>query len=186
MSNLTQSVLVRWLVAVIGFPVGGFLGYLVAGSADTVPAALISGAIAGAIIGLAQGFALSLPPRALATWAAATGIGLAVALGAVTAAIGQISTTTEAVALGAISGLVLGAGQAVVLQRQGLANGWLLVPASAVAWAAGWFVTTGIGVALATGWPVYGLSGAIASQVITGLVIWRLVTARPPQGATAA
>jgi hypothetical protein len=45
-------------------------------------------------------------------------------------------------------------------------------------WGVGWLVTSGIGVALAAGWPVYGLSGALASQVITAIALWRLVGSR--------
>jgi hypothetical protein len=40
-------------------------------------------------------------------------------------------------------------------------------------------VTASAGIALEAGWPVYGLSGAIVSQVITGIVLWRLMASRP-------
>lgn len=188
MPAFVQSVPLRWLIAILAFPVGGFLGHLVGGPAATVPAAVVSGAIAGAIIGMGQGLALSMRPSALAAWTAATAVGLGLSLAAVTAVIGQIGTTSEAVALGAVAGLVLGAGQALVLQRRGVRNAWMWVPASAVAWAAGWLVTASVGVALAAGWPVYGLSGAVVSQVITGIVIWRLtaIATRPAVVATPA
>ncbi len=181
-----RSLLLRWIIAILGFPIGGFIGHLVGGPAATVPAALISGLIAGAIIGAGQGLALGfLRVQALAIWAGATAIGLGVALAGVTAVIGQIDTQTEAIVLGAISGLALGAGQAALLMREHVANAWLWVVASGVAWAVGWAVTSGIGVALAAGWPVYGLSGAIASQIITGLVLWKVLS-RGETGALAA
>ena len=165
-----RSLLLRWIIAILGFPIGGFIGHLVGGPAATVPAALISGLIAGAIIGAGQGLALGfLRAQALAIWAGATAIGLGVALAGVTAVIGQIDTQAEAIVLGAISGLALGAGQAALLMREHVANAWTWVVASGVAWAVGWAVTSGIGVALAAGWPVYGLSGALVSQIITGL-----------------
>ena len=150
------------------------------------PAALISGLIAGAIIGAGQAVALGIVrPQPLALWAGATAIGLGVALAAVTAVIGQIDTQTEAIALGAISGLALGAGQAALLMRERVANAWIWVIASGVAWAVGWAVTSGIGVALAAGWPVYGLSGALVSQIITGVVLWKVLS-RGEAGAFAA
>jgi hypothetical protein len=31
-------------------------------------------------------------------------------------------------------------------------------------------------VAFAAGWPVYGISGALASQVITGVVLWKVLS----------
>lgn len=186
MPNILQSVSLRWLIAVLAYPIGGFLGHLVGGPASTIPAALISGVIAGAIIGLGQGLAVNLRGQSLAAWAAVTAVGLGLSLAAVTAAIGQISTMAEAIALGAIAGLVLGAGQAVVLHRRGVRGSWMWVPASGAAWAVGWLVTSSIGVALATGWPVYGLSGALASQVITGIVVWRLLASRLSYVASAA
>lgn len=172
-----RSLLLRWIVAIIGFPIGGFIGHLIGGPAATVPAALISGLIAGAIIGAGQALALGLlRPQALALWAGATAIGLGVALAGVTAVIGQIDTQTEAIVLGAISGLAIGAGQAAMLMRERVTNAWMWVVATGVAWAIGWTVTSGIGVALASGWPVYGLSGALASQVITGVVLWKVLS----------
>ena len=172
-----RSLLVRWLVAILGFPVGGYIGHMVGGPAATVPAALISGLIAGAIIGAGQAVALGiLRPQALALWAGATAVGLGVALAGVTAVIGQIDTQAEAIVLGAISGLALGAGQASLLMRERVANAWVWVVASGVAWAVGWTVTSGIGVALASGWPVYGLSGALVSQIITGVVLWKVLS----------
>jgi len=177
LSGSGRSLLVRWLVAILGFPVGGYIGHMVGGPAATVPAALISGLIAGAIIGAGQAVALGiLRPQALAPWAGATAVGLGVALAGVTAVIGQIDTQAEAIVLGAISGLALGAGQASLLMRERVANAWVWVVASGVAWAVGWTVTSGIGVALASGWPVYGLSGALVSQIITGVVLWKVLS----------
>lgn len=54
MNTVRRSMVLPWIIAVVGFPIGGFLGHLVAGPAATVPAAALSGLIAGAIIGLAQ------------------------------------------------------------------------------------------------------------------------------------
>jgi hypothetical protein len=167
--------MLRWLVAVVAFPIGGFLGHMIGGPAATVPAGIVSGLIAGGLIGLGQAVALGLRPQAIALWAAATAVGLGLALAAVTAVIGLIDTTPDAVFLGAVSGLALGTGQAVVLVRERVANAWIWVIGAGIAWAIGWFVTSGVGVALAAGWPVYGVSGAIASQLITGLVLWKVL-----------
>jgi hypothetical protein len=96
----------------------------------------------------------------------------------VTAAIGQIETSSEAIVLGVVSGVSIGAVQAALLMRSGVANAWLWIPATAVAWAVGWLITSSVGIALAPGWPVYGLSGAVVSQIITGAVLSRLVPSR--------
>jgi hypothetical protein len=168
--------LLRWIIAIVGFPIGGYIGHLVGGPAATVPAALISGLIAGAIIGAGQGVALGiLRPQALALWVGATAIGLGIALAAVTAAIGQIDTMTDAILLGALSGLAIGAGQAAFLARERVPNAWIWVVTLGIAWAIGWAVTASIGVALEAGWPVFGLSGALVSQVIAGIVLWKVL-----------
>ncbi len=179
MPKLAQSPLLRWLIAIVAYPLGGFLGHAVAGPASTILAALVSGVLAGAVIGLAQALALKLEWRSLLRWTVTTAVGLGLALGGVTGVLGQIADMSDAVVLGIISGLLLGAGQALVLHRMGIARSWAWVAASTIAWGSGWLITTGIGVDLAAGWPVYGLSGAIASQLITGLVVWRLIASRP-------
>ena len=63
LSGSGRSLLLRWLIAIVGFPIGGYIGHLVGGPAATVPAALISGLIAGAIIGVGQGLALGILAR---------------------------------------------------------------------------------------------------------------------------
>lgn len=173
-----RSLLVRWLIAVLAFPVGGFVGHAIAGPAATAPGALLSGLIAGGLVGLGQAFALGLGRQAIVLWAGSTALGLGLALAAVTAGIGQIDTTLDAVLLGAISGLTLGAGQAVVLVRARVAEAWIWVVAAGIAWAIGWLVTSSVGVALAAGWPVFGLSGAIASQLITLAALWKITQGR--------
>jgi hypothetical protein len=176
LSGSGRSLLVRWIIAIVAFPIGGYIGHLIGGPAATVPAAVISGLIAGAIIGVGQGVALGiLRPQALALWVGVTAIGLGVALAAVTAVIGQIDTVTDAILLGAISGLAIGAGQAAFLTRERVANAWIWVPTLGVAWAIGWAVTAGVGVALEAGWPVFGLSGALVSQILAGIVLWKVL-----------
>jgi hypothetical protein len=175
MDRLRTSVALPWIIAVVGFPIGGYVAQTIAGPASTVSAAVISGLIAGVIIGLAQGLALWLRGQALVLWIVGTAVALAVGLAAVTAAIGQIETSTEAVALGAVSGVLIGAAQAALLMRAGIANAWVWVIVTGVAWAVGWLITASVGVALAPGWPVYGASGAIVSQIITAVALWRLV-----------
>ena len=178
MDRLRTSVVLPWILAVIGFPIGGFLAQQVAGPAATVPAALMSGLVAGAAIGFAQASALRLRSLGVALWVGATAVALAVALGLVTGAIGQIETTTEAMVLGVVSGALIGVAQGALLMRAGVPNALAWIAVTAVAWAVGWLITASVGVALAPGWPVYGLSGAVVSQVITGIALWRLVPSR--------
>jgi hypothetical protein len=178
MDRLRTSVVLPWIVAVVGFPIGGFLGQAIAGPASTVPSALLSGVIAGLIIGGCQALALGLPAQALATWTVGTAASLGVALTIVTAAIGQIESTTEAVGLGVLSGVLIGGVQGALFTRAHVAHAWIWIVASLFAWGVGWLITASVGVALAPGWPVYGLSGAVVSQIVTGIALWRLVPSR--------
>ncbi len=178
MNKLRQSMVLPWIIAVVGFPIGGLLGHTIAGPAATVPAAFLSGLIAGAVIGLAQALALRLRAKPLGLWVAVTSVGLALALSVFTAATGQIENTAEAVLLGALSGLAIGVAQGALPMGERVANGWLWIPATGLAWAVGWLVTSSVGVAPEPGWPVYGLSGALVSQIITGLFVWRVAHQR--------
>ena len=81
MDRLRTSAAALWLVAVVGFPIGGFLGHMLAGPASTATSALLSGLMAGAIIGLAQALSLGLRAQALAWWTIGTAAALAAALG---------------------------------------------------------------------------------------------------------
>jgi hypothetical protein len=177
MDRFRTSVPLLWIVATVGFPIGGLLAQSIAGPAATVPAGLLSGLIAGAIIGLAQGIALGRRDQALVLWVTGTAVALGVALAGVTMNAGLIATTGTAVGLGIVSGVLIGAAQAVLLQRAGVANAWAWIPITTLAWAVGWFITASVGVALAPGWPVYGASGAIVSQIITAVALWRVVGA---------
>jgi hypothetical protein len=185
MDRFRTTVALPWIAAIVGFPIGGYLGHAIAGPAATAPAALMSGLIAGAIIGVLQALSIGLRGQPLAIWVGGTAAGLAVGLAIVTAAIGQIETSTEAAALGLVSGALIGAAQAAVLMRAGTSNAWLWIPVTGLAWGVGWLVTSGIGVALAAGWPVYGLSGALVSQLITAVALWQLVASRDTLRTTA-
>jgi hypothetical protein len=169
-------ILVRWVAATLAFPIAGFLGHLVGGPATVMPAALISGLIAGAVIGLGQALALGLRTEAVGMWTAATALGLGFGIGLVTATNGPVDTMQDAALLGIVSGIAVGAGQVALLARWRVANPWIWPLTSGAAWAIGWLVMTSIGVGLAAGWPVYGLSGAIVSQLVTGVVAWQLLT----------
>jgi hypothetical protein len=46
---------------------------------------------------------------------------------------------------------------------------WILTMGTA--WTIAWVVTTSIGVQAEAGWPVVGVSGALAAQLLTGIVL---------------
>lgn len=152
-----------WLIATVSYPLAGIAGRALAGPASDWTSALLAGAIAGLIIGLAQGLAIA-PRRPDLRWAVAmaagSGVGLAISVG----------LGLSPLATGLVTGALIGVAQAAVLtmaatdpRRSVLA--WPLVVAAA--WGLGWTVTTAIGVDPTAGWAVFGMSGALTSQVIT-------------------
>jgi hypothetical protein len=168
----------RWLLAFIAFPPAGLLGHAVAGPADTPLAGLLSGVIAGAIIGLGQGLALGARSRDLVAWSIATAIGLGLALAIEVAVSGPLTTTMSVVILGAFSGLVIGIEQGGLLSKEDSTTRSIWAATMAVSWAIGWFVTATVGVDLANGWPIFGASGAITAQAISGIALVALVERR--------
>jgi hypothetical protein len=155
----------------------GFSGFsyrrdarLVVGPIDSVGAAAIGGAIAGTVIGAAQWFVLRQRLPISALWAPATGA--AMALGLVLAQV-LLSDSTSAVPLllrGLVVGAVIGVAQTLLLRRVlGSATIWAVVVA--LAWPLGWAVTAAWGIDLTLKWAVFGSSGALTFQLVTGLTL---------------
>jgi hypothetical protein len=155
---------VGWLVAFLAFPIGGALA-----------TAILGGLIAGGVLGLFQWLALRGRLNIGWWWIVATAAGLAVGV-ALGVAIFGAATTLEALIQRAIpAGLALGIAQSLVLLRHYRA-GWLWIPAIAVLYPLGWFITTQvIGASVNQGFVVFGASGAITFQALTGLVLWVLM-----------
>ncbi|MGQ7295918.1 hypothetical protein [Quadrisphaera sp. KR29] len=163
-----------WLASALAFPLAGLAGRALAGPVDGVGPALLGGLVTGAVIGAAQG-ALSgrrLPVRG---WTAATALGLSAGLAAGSAVVGYGTTLADLVVTGAVTGLAVGAAQAVVLARR--LTGWRR-PAWAVATAgvlaAGWAVTTVAGVDVEARYTTFGATGALVATVLTGLLVQTL------------
>jgi drug/metabolite transporter (DMT)-like permease len=75
-----------WMLAFLGFPIGGLLALVLVGSVEGAGSGALGGALAGAVIGAAQWLVLRRYPRARVgpEWILATALGLALgdALGA--------------------------------------------------------------------------------------------------------
>jgi len=158
----------------IAIPIAGLIGWAVSGPVDAPAAALIGGLITGAGLGAAQWFAAKEAfgdGRAwIATSAVAYGAGLLVAA----AAVGYNTDIGSLVAMGAISGLFLGAAQGLALAQQGrkrLAFAW--AAAMPVLLALGWAATTVIGIDVAEQFTVFGAAGAIVFTLLSGLILAR-------------
>ncbi|HEX5906232.1 MAG TPA: hypothetical protein VFY56_04375, partial [Propionibacteriaceae bacterium] len=125
-----------WPVAVlVSFPIGGYLADLIVDGVDSAGAALVGGLIAGLIIGAAEWFALRRWVSWL--WIAASSIGMAAGLTAGAALVDYGISRGDLLLMGAITGLGVGALQALALARSGSPGAFWWAVANPPAWALG-------------------------------------------------
>jgi hypothetical protein len=166
----------RWLVWTAGFlafPLAGLAGTGVAGRVDDPWAALLGGAVTGLVIGAGQAL-VSLGRLDIRRWVPATGLGmgLGLLLGAVVVDYG--TSLADLALMGALTGLVLGPAQAVVLPRDARRR-WLWAAAIPPLWALGWTATTLGGIAVEEQFTVFGAYGAVTFSALSGLLLlWLL------------
>jgi hypothetical protein len=165
-----------WTAGFLAFPIAGLAGTAVAGRVDDPLSALSGGAVAGLVLGAGQSLA-SRGRLDIRKWAPATasGMGLGLLLGA--AAVGYQTALGDLVLMGALTGLVLGPAQALVLPR-GTRTRWLWVAAVPPLWALGWTATTLGGIDVDKQWTIYGAYGAITFSALSGLLLFRLLPDR--------
>lgn len=162
-----------WILAFLGFPIAGFIANII-GPVTTPVRAVIAGAIAGAVLGLIQLLVLkSWVPLLPIWWVVVTSAGMAIGLAISTALLGSETAGNELLLRAAITGLFIGAGQFIVLQQVlPLPQSIIWIGVVALGWTLGWFVTRSAGIDLSPKWSVFGASGALTFQVITGLALY--------------
>lgn len=183
-SNGGRSFWIGWALAFIGFPLGGIAAAALIGPITTPLAGALGGMVTGAVLGAVQWLVLRRRLLLSAWWIAATGMGMGAGLALSTALLGT-STDGNALPLrGLITGAGIGIGQFVLLRVvSDRAVAWTLIVA--LGWAIGWIITRAAGVDLSLQWAVFGSSGALAFQLLTGLTLaWMLhgnrLPANPP------
>ena len=162
-----------WVIAFLGFPVAGLLANLV-GSVNTPIRALLGGAIAGATLGLIQWLILRSRLPVPIWWIVATSAGMAVGLALSTVFLGSETAGNPLLWRGLITGACMGAAQWLIL-RPILPQSFIWIAVVGVSWAIGWLVTRSAGIDLSPKWSVFGVSGALAFQLITGLALYYLL-----------
>jgi hypothetical protein len=168
-----------WTAGFLAFPVAGLAGTGVAGRVDTPIAALVGGAVAGVVIGVAQAL-LSRGRLNIRRWVPATAIGMGVGLllGAVT--VGYETSLADLVLMGALTGVLLGAAQALALPGQARLR-WVWAAALPVLWALGWTATTLGGISVDDQFTVFGVYGAVTFSALSGLLLHVLLPYRAPR-----
>ena len=118
-----------WIATAFAFPPAGYFAHKVAGPVDGVGAALVSGLIAGAVIGAAQ-WAVLRRRGASPRWIVATAGGFAVGLAAGAALVDYATSLAALVVMGAVTGAVIGLAQAAASPRSVATRvSWTLVTA---------------------------------------------------------
>jgi hypothetical protein len=170
--------LLFWVLAFLSFPIAGLLANLM-GAVTTPLIAILAGLIAGATLGLIQWLVLRSQLSLSVWWILATAIGMAVGLAVSTAFLGSETSGSILLWRAALTGLCIGIAQWIVL-RQVLPQSILWIGVITLAWTLGWFVTRSAGIDLSYKWAVFGVSGALTFQVLTGLALYFLL--RPVVG----
>jgi len=169
-----------WMLAFLGFPLGGLLALVLVGSAEGVVSAALGGALAGAVIGAAQWLVLRRYPRVRVgpEWILATALGVALgdALGALLTGAG---TSLGALLItGLVTGVAVGLLQWGLSLRGRVLLGNLWPPVVAIAWPIGWTVTWAAGIDVERGYYVFGSTGALVFAAITGLAMLLMLRGR--------
>jgi uncharacterized membrane protein YhdT len=164
-----------WLAAFLGFPIGGLIATTLLGRIDNALEGTIGGAIAGLVLGAAQYLALR---RVLAVdwrWIVATAVGMAAGVGLSAALFGTDTTLDAILRRAPLTGLLIGIAQAWLLREQ-VRGAWVWAVVVTLVYVVAWFVTAQvITTNIDQGFVVFGASGALVFQAVTGLALWRLV-----------
>jgi hypothetical protein len=170
-----------WPVAILlGFPIGGLIADLVINGVDSVGTAIIGGLIAGAIIGVAEWFALRQWVSWL--WIPATSVGMAAGLTAGAAIVDYGISRGDVVVIGVATGVGVGVLQALVLARHRISGALWWAVANPPIWGLGWLVTSYvITTNVKEQFTNFGGSGAIVFGLVTWLILAVLFRATEPE-----
>ena len=167
-----------WMLAFLGFPLGGLLALVLVGSVEGVASGALGGALAGAVIGAAQWLVLRRYMRVGPEWILATALGVAIgdALGALLTGAG--TGLGSLLIIGLATGVAVGLLQWALFLRGRLLRASLWPPVVAIAWPVGWTVTWAFGIDVERGYYAFGASGALVFAAITGLATLLMLRGR--------
>lgn len=164
-----KKIALRFIPTLLAFPIGGEIVILTIGGVNTSFKALLGGAIAGFSVGLIQFFAL----RGFGItihWIWSSALALSVSSFALAATLGFETSTSELAVKGLITGLFVGAAQALS-QRTHLGGFILWGVATSLTWATAWVITSKVIVDADSQYAIFGSSGALVSTLIMTFLI---------------
>jgi hypothetical protein len=166
-----------WGLVFLGFPLGGLASIGLVGGVESVLDGAIGGAACGAALGAVQWLVLRRRLSLSRSWIVATSLGMASGLALGVALLGTSTAGSVLLLRGVSTGVLIGLAQWVVL-RGSVPRAWVWVPTIAGGWALGWAVRRASGLDLTPNFAVFGASGALAFQALTGLVLAWLFSQR--------
>lgn len=166
-----------WMLAFVGFPLGGSVALLVVGSVGGMVDGAVGGALAGAVVGAAQWLVLRGRLAVGLLWIPATAFGLGVGDAVGAALTGAGTGIGDLIVTGLASGLAVGLLQWALLRRL-VRAAWIWPPVVTVAWPLGWTVTWAVGVDVERVYAVFGSTGALVFAAITGTAMLPLTRGR--------
>jgi hypothetical protein len=181
-SEQPQSAFTRtwllWTAGFLAFPLAGLAGTAAAGRVDSVPAALVGGAVSGLALGAGQALASRrrLDPR---RWIPATGAGMALGLLLGASVVDYGTSLGDLALMGALTGVVLGPAQALALPPRSRRR-WAWAAAIPALWALGWTVTTVGQIHVEEQFTIFGAYGALTFSALSGLLLHSLLPYRAP------
>jgi hypothetical protein len=167
-----------WMLAFLGFPIGGLLALVLVGSVEGVVSGALGGALAGAVIGAAQWLVLRRYMRVGPVWILATALGVAIGDGLGALLTGAGTGLGALLITGLATGVAVGLLQWGLVLRGRLALATLWPPVVAIAWPVGWTVTWAAGIDVERGYYTFGASGALVFAAITGLTMLLMLRGR--------
>jgi hypothetical protein len=167
-----------WMLAFLGFPLGGLLALMVVGLVEGAVSGALGGALAGAGIGAAQWLVLRRYLRVGPEWILATALGVAIGDGVGALLTGAATGIGALLITGLATGIAAGLLQWGLFLRERVLAAGLWPPVVAIAWPLGWTVTWAAGVDVERGYYVFGSTGALVFATLTGLAMLLMLRGR--------
>lgn len=167
------QLLFRWVPTFLAFPLGGLLATLAFGPIRDPLAAAVSGANVGALLGLAQWWALK-PLRLTFDWVWTTALASMIASPIAWALIDFSTRIADLTIWGLVTGSIVGFAQAASQRNPFRVNLMWSVLVS-LAWGGAWFISANVIVDADANHAIFGSTGAVVATSVMAFFVNRLL-----------
>ena len=164
-----SQILIRWMPTFLAFPLAGLIASLALGPIDNALEAAVAGADVGAILGLAQWWALK--PLGLSfDWFWSTAVAGMVA-SPIAWTLTSYSTSVATLSIwGVIAGALVGLGQ-FASQKPKLKTLITWSALVSISWGLAWFTSASVIVDIDSNYAVFGSTGALVATALLGFFL---------------